>query len=150
MKWCEGLGFFFCSLKCNEQKKKYNNPNPTILLHTLASRLAPETATPPASARPGRGPLSARRPFPDAARPARCGLGAPGARSPLGRAAAWDPPLSQERSGGGGWRRRKDSCLPSPSPSPWERQDAGGGTKPNPDPGGGPRCPGRRAAGRAP
>lgn len=39
-------------------------------------------------------------------------------------------------------RRRKDSCLPSPSPSPWERQDPGGGTKANPDPGGGPRSGG--------
>lgn len=71
------------------------------MLDTLASWLALETATPPASARSGRGPLSARWQFPDAARPARCGLGAPGARSPPGPSVRLGPsplPGAQRRS----------------------------------------------------
>lgn len=140
MKWCEGLGFFFCSLKCNEQKKKYNNPNPTILLHA-GFLAAPQGQRPRPRPRPRAlgGALSAR-PAPPRPLQARRPRAAPGG------AAARDPP-----SPGSTQRRRLEApeglLPPLTRSSPWERPDPGGGTKANPDPGGGPRCRGRAAGG---
>lgn len=108
MKWCEGLGFFFCSQKCNEQKKKYNNPNPTIV-----SRVGRAGRRP----RPCGGRRGGRRRRKDArcsAPPGRRGRGA--GRRPGGREAG---PRLWAREGG----RRESILRPCPAlsrgPSSW-------------------------------
>lgn len=84
MKWCEGLGFFFCSQKCNEQKKKYNNPNPTIVSRVGRAGRRPRPVAGPRARPPlraaaegsARGGQGGRRRRKDA----RCSSAPPGRR----------------------------------------------------------------------
>lgn len=110
-------------------KKKYNNPNPTILLRTgiPPRQLLREKALRVACAlsRPSPQVCAIHVRFP-ASRARRCA----GARSPSARKRSEQCgtlPFCRLTAGGGSWRYRKDSRLPSPTPStrgkarPWRR-----------------------------
>lgn len=121
-------------------KKKVQQSKPNHFCWMLASWLAPQggnTARSPRSgpdARSGRGPFSARRPFPDAAR-------SPGEERRLGT-------LPSSRSAAAGAVGGAGRTPASPHPPLPGKERPGRRNKGASGPGGGPRCRGRRAAGR--
>lgn len=150
------MGFFFCSKKCNEQKKKYNNPNPTILLRAsfLPGWLHLRS---PELHRPSLRVLAVAVCFPVRAGSGRSGRVLRGARSHSGRERSEQSrtlPAPRCTADGGSycwWLSTPEGLPPhlthSPPPAPGKGETRETEQRQRRGPGGGSRCWKRRAGG---